>query len=554
MKPGEELLRGDERWKTWRDSIIGLGEQSSRKSYYPELQRKLAELRESEAKLRAVFNSTHDAIIIHDFAGRLEAVNEPMLALYRVPRERALEFTIAEYSAPGPQRERTVAMLEELRHSANDLLFEWRALRPLEGTEFDVEVALRRSLWGGREMCVAVVRDITERRRAENERRRLEDELAQMRRMESIGRLAGGVAHDFNNMLTPILGYAELLRLDLPPGDPRSGDLDQIVRSAERARDLVRQLLAFARRQTFTLEPLDLNETVRGIERMLRRVLRENIQLVYELAPGVLTINGDRGQLEQVLMNLVVNAQDAMPDGGTLTIATRERPEGSADPALPRGPLALLHVRDTGVGMDEATQARIFEPFFTTKEVGRGTGLGLATVYGIVRQHEGGIEVRSAPGQGAEFSLYFPRLAATEAPGPRIEAPLLPLPIPRGAGTLLVAEDQEEVRSLVVRVLDSIGYDVLAAASGEEAQQIAAEHAGRIDLLITDMVMPGQNGRELHRQLCQRRPELKVLFMSGYASDALVEGCDLLTKPFKPAELANRVAALLAPANTAAGA
>ncbi|HLP09494.1 MAG TPA: ATP-binding protein [Opitutaceae bacterium] len=551
MKAGEEQAPGDERWTRWRDSIIGLGEQSSRKSYYPELQRKLAELKESEAKLRAVFNSTHDAIMIHDFTGRLEAVNDPMLALYRVPRERAMEFTVADYSAPGADRERVAAVLEELRHSANDLLLEWRALRPLEGTAFDVEVALRRAMWGGREMCVAVVRDITERRRTETERRHLETELAQMRRMESIGRLAGGVAHDFNNMLTPILGFAELLRMDLALDDPRRADLEQIVRSAERARELVRQLLAFARRQTFALAPIDLNETVRGIERMLRRVLRENIALTHELAPCGLVINGDNGQLEQVLMNLVVNAQDAMPDGGTLTIATEELSQGPTDPSLPRGPLAVLRVRDTGIGMDEATRARVFEPFFTTKEIGRGTGLGLATVYGIVRQLEGSIEVRSAPGQGTEFALYFPRLAsacpATIGPGPSA-----PAPIPRGTGTLLVAEDQEEVRSLVMRVLGSLGYTVLAATSGEEAQRLAAEHSGAIDLLITDMVMPGQNGRELHRRLCEQRPDLKVLFMSGYASDALVDGCDVLPKPFKPADLANRVAALLANANAAA--
>ncbi|HLP02276.1 MAG TPA: ATP-binding protein [Opitutaceae bacterium] len=552
MKAGEKQAPGDERWARWRDSIIGLGEQSSRKSYYPELQRKLAELKESEAKLRAVFNSTHDAIIIHDFAGRLEDVNDPMLALFRVPRERAMEFTVADYSAPGAQRERVATVLEELRHSANDLLLEWRALRPLEGTEFDVEVALRRAMWGGREMCVAVVRDITERRRTETERRRLETELTQMRRMESIGRLAGGVAHDFNNMLTPILGFAELLRLDLAPDDPRRADLEQIVRSAERARELVRQLLAFARRQTFALAPIDLSETVRGIERMLRRVLRENITLTHELAPCSLVINGDNGQLEQVLMNLVVNAQDAMPEGGTLTIATEELSQGATNPALPRGPLAVLRVRDTGIGMDEATRARVFEPFFTTKETGRGTGLGLATVYGIVRQHEGEIEVRSTPGQGTEFSLYFPRLAAARPAAADAGPPAAPLPIPRGAGTLLVAEDQEEVRSLIVRVLGSIGYTVLAASSGEAAQRLAAAHAGPIDLLITDMVMPGQNGRELHRQLCEQRPDLKVLFMSGYASEALVDGCDVLAKPFKPADLANRVAALLANANAGA--
>ncbi len=542
MNADDETTRG-ERWAQWRDSIIGLGEQSSRKSYYPELQRRLAELKESEAKLRAVFNSTHDAILIHDFAGRVEAVNDPMLALYRVPRERALEFSIADYSVPGPQRERIPAMLDELRRSPDDRLFEWRARRPLDDTEFEVEISLRRATWGGREMCVAVVRDITERRRTEAERRRLETELAQTRRMESIGRLAGGVAHDFNNMLTPIVGYAELLRAEFPPEDPRSADLGQIVRSAERARELVRQLLAFARRQTIALTPVDLNETVRALERMLRRVLRENIALELVLAPQPLSIRGDNGQLEQALMNLVLNAQDAMPDGGALTITTEEATTVPADPAAAPAPVAVLRVRDTGIGMDEATQARLFEPFFTTKEPGRGTGLGLATAYGIIQQHNGSLRFRSAPGQGTEFTVELPLEVATRPAA----APVVsdPVSLPRGTGTLLVAEDQEEVRLLVVRVLECLGYTVLAAASAEEAQTIAAAQAGSIDLLISDMVMPGRNGRELHAELRRQRPGLRVLFMSGYAQESLANGCEILAKPFKPADLAQRVARLL---------
>jgi PAS domain S-box-containing protein len=541
----EESMPGEERWAKWRDSIVGLGEQSSRKSYYPELQKRLAELKESEAKLRAVFNSTHDAIMIHDFAGRLEAVNDPMLAMFRVPREQALQFSIADYSAPGPQGERIAALLEELRRGGRDLLFEWRSRRPLDGSEFDVEVALRCADWGGREMVVAVVRDITERRHAEAERRMLEEELAQMHRMESIGRLAGGVAHDFNNMLTPILGYAELVRSDLPADDPRRTDVGQIVRSAERARDLVRQLLAFARRQAFALEPLDLNATIRGVEGILRRVLRENIALRLELAPAPVGINGDNGQLEQVLMNLVVNAQDAMPDGGTLTIATADLPGGCAEVSDPTGPLVSLKVSDTGTGMDEVTQARIFEPFFTTKELGRGTGLGLSSAYGIVRQHNGQILVQSAPGRGATFSMYFPRVESAHlgsGSGPAAAPSAIPC---GGTGTLLVAEDQQEVRGLVVRVLGSLGYTVLAASSAEEALRIAATHDEPLDLLITDMVMPGRNGRELYRCLCEKQPDLKVLFMSGYTSKAPVGDCDVMMKPFKPAELASRVQRLL---------
>ncbi|HQF39564.1 MAG TPA: PAS domain S-box protein [Opitutaceae bacterium] len=527
------------RWTQWRESIIGLGEQSSRKSYYPELQRRLAELKDSEEKLRAVFNSTHDAIFIHRYDGTIDEVNDPMLALFGVPRERALQFTVADYTSAEAGRERLPLLLEELRHTGKDQLFELRARRPLDGTEFEVEVSLHPSFWGGHEVVVAVVRDITERKQAEAERRRLEAELAQLYRMESIGRLAGGVAHDFNNMLTPILSYAVMLRDDLPGDDERRVDLGEIVRSAERARDLVRQLLAFARRQTFELRPLDLNGTIRGFERMLRRVLREDIALRLELAPQPATIAADVGQIEQVLMNLVVNAQDAMPQGGTLVLATAALPPGGADPGLPDGPLVRMCVKDTGTGMDAATVARIFEPFFTTKEQGKGTGLGLASVYGIVQQHGGQILVHSQPGQGSTFSLYFPRLDASQCAGAAPEPPVVAGQT--GAGTILVAEDQEQVRFLVAKVLGRAGYRVLVAASGDEALRLAEAQHTPIDLLVSDVVMPGLNGRELYGRLQERWPGIRALFVSGYAAEVVATGLDLLPKPFTPDVLLSRV-------------
>jgi len=540
MHDGDDNARAGGQWTQWRESIIGLGEQSSRKSYYPELQRRLAELKDSAEKLRTVFNSTHDAIFIHDYEGRLEEANDPMLALFRVPRERALEFTITDYSAPGEQLERLPPLLAELRRGGKDMLFEWRARRPLDGSEFDVEVALRPAFWAGHEVVVAVVRDITERKRAEAEHRRLETELTQLHRMESIGRLAGGMAHDFNNMLTPILSYAVMLRDDLPDGDERRVDLGEIVRSAERARDLVRQLLAFARRQTFELRPLDLNATLRGFERMLRRVLREDIALRLELAPGPVVISGDIGQIEQVVMNLVVNAQDAMPAGGTLTLATRDLPQGGAKPQVPPGPLSLLRVGDTGVGMDTATLARIFEPFFTTKEQGKGTGLGLPSAYGIVRQHGGQILVESEPGRGSTFELFFPRLeqalAADEHPAS--EAGALSV---RGTGTILVTEDQEQVRQLMAKVLGRAGYRVLLAENGDAAVHVADAQRDPIDLLVTDIVMPGLNGRDLFGRLQERQPGLKVLFVSGYSADIAGAGMDILPKPFTPDMLLARV-------------
>ena len=357
--------------------------------------------------------------------------------------------------------------------------------------------------------------------------------------MESIGRLAGGVAHDFNNMLTPILSYAVMLRDDLPGDDERRVDLGEIVRSAERARDLVRQLLAFARRQTFELRPLDLNGTIRGFERMLRRVLREDIALRLELAPQPATIAADVGQIEQVLMNLVVNAQDAMPQGGTLVLATAALPPGGADPGLPDGPLVRMCVKDTGTGMDAATVARIFEPFFTTKEQGKGTGLGLASVYGIVQQHGGQILVHSQPGQGSTFSLYFPRLDASQCAGAAPEPPVVAGQT--GAGTILVAEDQEQVRFLVAKVLGRAGYRVLVAASGDEALRLAEAQHTPIDLLVSDVVMPGLNGRELYGRLQERWPGIRALFVSGYAAEVVATGLDLLPKPFTPDVLLSRV-------------
>ena len=521
------------RWTQWRENIIGLGEQSLRKSYYPELQRRLVELKESEGKLRAVFNSTHDAIFIHDYEGRIEEVNDPMLALFRVPRERMLEFAVADYSAPGEQQLRLPALLAELRQNGRDMLFEWRARRPLDGSLLDVEVALRPAYWGGREVVVAVVRDITERKRSEAEHRRLETEVAQLHRMESIGRLAGGVAHDFNNMLTPILSYAVMLRDDLPAEDERRADLSEIVRSAERARELVRQLLAFARRQTFEVRPLDLNATIRGFERILRRVLREDIELRLKLSSGPATVTGDIGQIEQVLMNLVVNAQDAMPDGGVLTLATEDLPEGCAKPLVPAGPLVALRVTDTGVGMGAATLAQIFEPFFTTKGQGKGTGLGLSSAYGIVKQHGGQILAESELGRGTTFELYFPRLdpdlATTSISCDESQEAFL-----QGSGTILVAEDQDQVRSLMARVLGRAGYRVLIAASGDEALHVAEVQHEPVDLLVSDVVMPGLNGRELFGRLQTRWPGLKALFVSGYAADVVATGLDLLPKPFTP--------------------
>ena len=390
-----------------------------------------------------------------------------------------------------------------------------------------------------------VGRDVTERKRSEEVLRQRESEMRQMQKIEAIGRLAGGVAHDFNNVLTVVLGRCQLLLARHKPEDPVYQDLEQIEITAQRAANLTRQLLAFGRNQTLTHQTLDLNGTVTGISDMLGRLIGENIELVVTLDPSLGLIMADPGQLEQVIVNFAVNARDAMPKGGRLTIETRnvelDAAFVAAHPAATRGPHVLLEARDTGIGMDEETRQRVFEPFVTTKAPEQGFGLGLSTVFGIVKQHGGYITVESAPGRGTAFRVY---LARTESP---LEAPRDadgPRPVPRGDQTILLAEDEDAVRRLVHEVLRRLGYRVLVARDGAEALALSQSHTDAIDLLLTDVIMPGMDGRDLAARLQATRPETQVLFMSGYAEPPLPENV-LLQKPVTPDDLARKVAAVL---------
>src|SRR5436309_1044541 len=353
-------------------------------------------------------------------------------------------------------------------------------------------------------------------------------------------RQAGGIAHDFNNVLTAVLGSIELLLLDEPPGRPHREELDIIRDAATRAKDLIRQLLAFSARQVLQPAVVDLNRLVRDVAKMLRRLIGEDIKLETLLAPELGAVRVDAGQMEQVLVNLAVNARDAMPEGGRLTIKTDNVDAG--------GSQVLLHVSDSGVGMDEEVQAHLFEPFFTTKPRGKGSGLGLATVYGIVRQSGGHIAVDSAPGRGATFRVYLPR----------VEAPLDPTDRPRpvtapaaGSETILLVEDEHLVRLLARKVLERAGYRVLVAAGGAEALDLAERYAGPIHLLLTDVVMPEMSGRELAHRLASLRPDARVLYMSGYADEAIAQhgvldpGTAFLQKPFTPDGLARKVREVL---------
>jgi two-component system cell cycle sensor histidine kinase/response regulator CckA len=392
--------------------------------------------------------------------------------------------------------------------------------------------------------AIAFVADVTERKH-------LEDQMRHALKLEAIGRLAGGIAHDFNNLLTVITGYAETLVAALDPADPKLADVIEIRRAAERAAHLTQQLLAFSRKQVLRPEVVDANDIVRDVSGMVGRLLGGRIDLQVGLGDLPKTVTADRGQIEQVLLNLAVNARDAMPDGGVLELKTQivditERDAEHLYPIRP-GRYVLLSVRDTGIGMTPEVQARAFEPFFTTKGPGEGTGIGLATVYGIVKQSGGFIFVESQAGQGTTFDVYLPH---TEAPV-RQDREDAGDRVPREASTILLVDDYRRVRDLARKVLTRQGYRVLTASSGDEAMQVAKEFDGTIDVLVSDVVMPGISGPDLARQLQQLRPDIATVYMSGYTGDTLEglgldrDGAAFIQKPFTPAALAQKVREVL---------
>jgi two-component system cell cycle sensor histidine kinase/response regulator CckA len=416
-----------------------------------------------------------------------------------------------------------------------------------DGSLITVRVIVRRvpGRDGQIECYEGVVEDVTQQRSLENQFR-------QAQRMEAVGRLAGGVAHDFNNILTAITGYSELLLEDLGSGDPHRSDVEEIKAAALRATALTRQLLAFSRKQVLQTRVLDLNGVVRTLDKMLHRLVGEDIKLGLSLASALSAVRADPGQIEQVILNLAVNSRDAMPNGGSLTIETANvdldeayaREHAGASP----GRYVMLAVTDTGIGMDAKTRSQVFEPFFTTKELGRGTGLGLSTVYGIVKQSGGYVWVDSEPGHGATFKIYLPRVDELPA-----ELDLLaPVePVTGGRETVLLAEDDPSVRAVMSDVLTQKGYRVLRAPDGKAALDMARGQPGEIHLLVTDIVMPGLTGRELAEALMAERPGLRVLYVSGYTDDAVVrhgvlqEGMPYLQKPFAPRVLASKVREVL---------
>ncbi len=508
--------------------------------------RKVAEeaLRQNLELLHAVTEGTSDLIVAKDLAGRYLMVNSAAAAVFgRKPSEIAGSTDVQLFPATAAHWIRSsdydVAMTGETKVYEESFASADGTVRPYLSSK-GVLRARDRTVTG----TFSISRDMTEHKA-------LESQLRQAQKMEAVGRLAGGVAHDFNNMLTAIMSYAELLHSDLPNEGALHENLDEIRQAARRAAGLTRQLLAFSRQQLLEPRVLDPNDVVLGLEKMLRRLIGEDIDLVTKLGSPIGRVRADPGQIEQAILNLVINARDAMPDGGRLSIETADvelDDRYTSDHGIDGvGPYVMIAITDSGQGMDKATQARIFDPFFTTKEQGKGTGLGLSTVYGIVKQSGGFVWVYSEPGQGSTFKIYLPRI---DAP---LEAPVVAAPIRTTAGreTVLVVEDEEALRRVAERILLRDGYNVLVAGSGSEALTLAQDSRRPIDIIATDVVMPGLGGRELVRRLLELHLDAKVLFMSGYTDDAVLRhgipepGTAFLQKPFSGLALTRKIREIL---------
>ncbi|OPZ60319.1 MAG: Blue-light-activated protein [Deltaproteobacteria bacterium ADurb.Bin510] len=506
--------------------------------------RKLAEeaLVTSEAKLRALFGAMQDVILVLDRQGRYIEIGPTATNLLYRPAAELLGKTIHEVLPPNLTSLCLGYIAEVLAQGSSRLL------------DYCLEIG-GRPVWFAAsispftpESVLWVARDITERREAEQESEKLRAQLAQAQKMESVGRLAGGVAHDFNNMLGVIIGHTELALDQLEDGHPVAVDLQEIRKAAQRSADLTRQLLAFARKQTVMPKVLDINATVEGMLKMLRRLIGEDIVLNWQPGAGLEPLLMDPSQVDQILANLCVNARDAIAGRGTITISTTkanfDAAACAASPDHLPGDFIVLAVSDDGCGMPPAVLEKLFEPFFTTKEIGKGTGLGLATVYGIVKQNRGFITVASAPAQGTTFNIHLP-LPSKQPEQSAVDAhPCFP---DQGHETILLVEDEAAILNMTKQMLTSLGYKVLATASPEEAQRLAREHRGRIDLLITDVIMPGINGRELARGIQTDQPGLRHLFMSGYTANVIAQhgvldaGENFIQKPFSLQELASKV-------------
>jgi PAS domain S-box-containing protein len=505
-------------------------------------------LKKSEEKYRKIFENAVEGIFQSTPDGRFLSVN-PALARrygYESPQDMMASITDIEHQLYVNPEERKI-FKEIIKTQGSIEAFETRQYKK-DGDVIWVSLNAHAVCDenGTIPYYEGTSEDITNRKRAEEEKARLEEQLLQAQKMEAIGQLAGGIAHDFNNILTVLMGYCNLLQMKMVTDDSLKVYVDQILAASEKAANLTQALLAFSRKQVMELKPHNINTIIRGMEKLLQRLITEDIELKTELTDKDVTIMADITQIDQVLLNLATNAQDAMPKGGQLKVTTKLvefdhefiRVHGYGEP----GKYALISISDTGVGIDEKTRGKIFEPFFTTKEMGKGTGLGLSIVYGIVKQHNGYINVYSEPGEGATFHIYFPALeAAVEAARPAF------LDIKGGGERILIAEDNNELRVLIVEVLKSKGYTTIDAINGEEAVKKFIEYQDTIDLLVFDVVMPRKNGIEAYKEIKKLQQNIKVLFMSGYTGDVVLdkglneEGFSFISKPLSPNELLKKV-------------
>jgi len=497
-------------------------------------------LQDKDKKFRLLFQENPQPMWVFDpESSTILEANHAATELYGFSSQEFRDMPLAAIHGQEEAR-RFSEWLAQTEHSTAST---WRHCTK-GGRLIDIEMTVHEIGYGGRRVQLAVLLDISGKRD-------LEEQLRQSQKMEAVGLLAGGVAHDFNNLLTIINGYSQLLLNHLSPGDSNRSFVEQILKAGDRAAALTRQLLAFSRRQVLQPRVLDLNLLVTGLSTMLQRLIGEDLELRLELASDLGRVNADPSQVEQVLMNLVVNSRDAMPHGGSVTIETAnvvlDGSYTSRHISVKPGSYVLLAVSDNGAGMDEATQARLFEPFFTTKSAGRGTGLGLSTVFGIVKQSGGSIAVYSEPGRGTSFKVYLPRIDQPVA----LEVEDVQPKMRRGTGTILLVEDDDMVRGLVHETLDRHGYKVLDAGGPIEARRIAENYRSTIHLLITDVVLPKVSGRELAEQMSRDRPAMKVLYMSGYTDSAIVnigiltKDVAFLQKPFTPAALVDKVREVL---------
>jgi PAS domain S-box-containing protein len=546
----KKLLLGDGRLLWQQCTARALFDKSGRIAEFQAVMQDITRRKESEEALRlgeerfrAILDSMVDGVIVLDKDGGVTLFNPAAERIFQRPSAEVLRQSVQNLFVPGDWPKYNDYLARHLGQNPVEVIE--ASARRADGTALPIDLAVSEITRGGVTMLIVVVRDISERKK-------LEEQYRQAQKMEAVGRLAGGIAHDFNNLMQAVLGYSNLLDRRLAPGDPNHETVEYIQKSLAHASSLTRQLLAFSRKQVLKPKLLALNSVVAEMTHLLQRVLGETIQLKLKLAEPVPCIRADPGQMEQLILNLAINARDAMPQGGVLSVETSNvtltEPSTNSSGYLPPGSYALLRIADTGCGMTPEVQAHLFEPFFTTKDIGKGTGLGLSNVYGVVKQSGGEITVTSAAGRGCVFDIYLPRFEGR--PGEEESTQLLPV---GGGGqeTVLLVEDEELVRMMLVEVLKTGGYTVLDARHGTDALALAGQYQEPIDLLVTDMTMPGFSGLELARRLGEERPSMRVLFISGYTDQEasqwgkLNQPVQFLQKPFHPDALMTKARQIL---------